>query len=131
MTASGASIVRRAKAAAAAGRAIAIEELAGGDSESITGEVVAHAAADGDGFALVMEEAASYLAMGVLRAFRAYDPERFVIAGGVAAVGNVLSLRCVVRWTTRPAAGYRHTQTELFLLLSVGKRAFWAPSLSR
>jgi glucokinase len=123
MLASGASIARRGRRALQAGRDTLIAALADGHPEAVTGKVVVEAAARGDAVALeIMEETASYLAMGVLIAFRAYDPQRLVIAGGVSRAGEIL-LDPLRRALDRQTGGRSATYVERLSLSELGDRA--------
>jgi len=123
MMASGASIVRRARGALRAGRETLIARLVNADPEAITGAVVTQAAASGDAVALeIMKDTTSYLAMGVLTAFRAYDPQRLVIAGGVAQAGDIL-LEPLREALDRQTGGRASTYLERMRLTGLGDRA--------
>ncbi len=89
--ASGASIARRGRDAMLGGRPTLIFELAHGDADKVTGQLVTQAACQGDGLArAILEDAATYLATGILLAFRSYDPQKLVLAGGVTLAGDLL-----------------------------------------
>jgi glucokinase len=123
MMASGASIARRGQAALRAGRDTLLASLAGGSPEVVTGRMVIEAARKKDPVAQeIMRETATYLAMGVLMAFRAYDPELLVIAGGVAQAGDVLMTplrEALLSQTTGHAATYLDRLT----LTTLGEKA--------
>ncbi len=88
---SGWSIGRRARgrtAGEAAGRLLA---LAGGDAEAIDARTVARAAAEGDPVAAgLLDEVAETLAVALASASAVVAPERIVVGGGVAGMGEVL-----------------------------------------
>lgn len=89
--ASGSGLGRLARDAAQAGRADRVVELAGGDPESVRGEHVTSAAAEGDPGALeIIDTFAWWLALGLANLANAFDPEVFVLGGGLAASGDVL-----------------------------------------
>lgn len=89
--ASGAGLARLAREAALAGSLFEAVALAGGDPELVRGEHVARAAADGDAGALaVMETLGWWVALGLANLVAVLDPERIVIGGGLAAVGEML-----------------------------------------
>lgn len=68
-----------------------ILELAGGDPDKITGELVGEAAAAQDPFALrLFEEVATYLGIGIASVALAFDPDVVIIGGGVADIGEIL-----------------------------------------
>jgi glucokinase len=89
--ASATAISARAGELARAGRAPALLDLAGGDVSSLTSQLVARAAQNGDEAARrVMEEAIEYLAIGVSNVMNALNPDVVVIGGGVAEAGDIL-----------------------------------------
>jgi glucokinase len=89
--ASGSGLGRLAREAAVAGRAERIVELAGGDREAVRGEHVTAAAAAGDDEArAVMEQFGWWVALGLANLANAFDPELFVLGGGLVEAGDVL-----------------------------------------
>jgi glucokinase len=89
--ASGSGLGRLAREAAHAGRAARVVELAGGDPESVRGEHVTTAAAEGDAEAIdVMAQYAWWLALGLANLANAFDPEVIVLGGGLIEAGDVL-----------------------------------------
>lgn len=89
--ASGSGLGRLARDAAAAGRAAAVVELAGGDPEAVRGEHVTAAALAGDRGALaVMREFGWWVALGIANLVNVLDPEVVVVAGGLAEAGELL-----------------------------------------
>lgn len=123
MMASGGSIARRGRAALHAGRDTLIARLANGDPEAITGGLVIRAAAQEDPVALsIVQETTSYLAMGVLLAFRAYDPELLVIAGGLSKAGDIL-LRPLRRALLEQTTGRSATYLDRLTLTVLGEKA--------
>jgi glucokinase len=89
--ASGSGLGRLAREAAVGGRAGRIVELAGGDPELVKGEHVTAAAAEGDTEAIaVMASYGWWVALGLANLANAYDPERFVLGGGLVVAGDVL-----------------------------------------
>lgn len=89
--ASGTGLGRLARAAAEAGRAAGVVELAGGPDENIRGEHVAAAAAAGDDGALaVLGDFAWWVAAGIANLVNVLDPEIVVIGGGLAEMGDLL-----------------------------------------
>jgi glucokinase len=89
--ASGSGLGRLAREAALAGRAGRVVELAGGDAEHVKGEHVTAAAAEGDEDAqAVMAEFAWWVALGLANLANAFDPELFVLGGGLVEAGDVL-----------------------------------------
>jgi glucokinase len=89
--ASGSGLGRIAREAAHAGRASRIVELAGGDPEDVRGEHVTAAAADGDAEARdVLADFAWWVALGLANLANAFDPELFVLGGGLVEAGDLL-----------------------------------------
>jgi glucokinase len=89
--ASGSGLGRLAREAAVGGRAARIVELAGGDAELVKGEHVTTAAAEGDEDARrVMADFGWWVALGLANLANAFDPERFVLGGGLVEAGDVL-----------------------------------------
>jgi glucokinase len=89
--ASGSGLGRLGRDAAVAGRARRVVELAGGDPESVRGEHVTRAAAEGDPEALlVMTGFAWWLALGLANLANVFDPDCIVVGGGLVAAGSML-----------------------------------------
>ena len=89
--ASGPALGAGARARAVAGAAPGLLERAGGDASRIDAATVTGAAADGDPVALeLLAREGRFVAMAIAVAFRAYDPHRIVIGGGVVAAGQVV-----------------------------------------
>lgn len=89
--ASGSGLGWLGREAAVAGRAPRLVELAGGDASTVRGEDVSVALAEGDpGAAAVLREFAWWLAVGLANLANIFDPQAFVLGGGVLATGPVL-----------------------------------------
>ena len=89
--ASGSGLGRLAREAAVAGAANRIVALAGGDAELVKGEHVTAAAAEGDAEAIaVMASFGWWVALGLANLANAFDPELFVLGGGLVEAGAVL-----------------------------------------
>ena len=89
--ASGSGLGRLAREAAAGGRADRIVARAGGDPEAVKGEHVTTAAGEGDDEALaVMADFGWWVALGLANLANAFDPELFVLGGGLVGAGEVL-----------------------------------------
>ena len=89
--ASGSGLGRLAREASVGGRADRIVALAGGDPEDVRGEHVTAAAGEGDDEALaVMADYAWWVALGLANLANAFDPELFVLGGGLVEAGEVL-----------------------------------------
>lgn len=89
--ASGSGLGRIARDAALAGRASRIVALGGGDADSVRGEHVMRALAEGDEqAAVIVEEFAWWLALGLANLANILDPSVVVIGGGLVRAGEVL-----------------------------------------
>ena len=88
---SGGGLGRLAREAAVADPTSRMVELAGGDADDVRGEHVTRAAAEGDHHAReVMARFAWWVALGLANLAAVFDPELFVLGGGLVAAGNVL-----------------------------------------
>ena len=89
--ASGGGLGRLGQQAAAEGRAARVLARAGGDLELVRGEHVTVAAAEGDaGAQAVMAELGWWVAQGLANLANVFDPEAFVLGGGLAEAGELL-----------------------------------------
>ena len=89
--ASGSGLGRLAREAAHARRVPRVLELAGGDPESVRGEHVTRAAAEGDAEAAeLLGRFAWWLALGLANLTNIFDPEAFVLGGGLIRAGESL-----------------------------------------
>ena len=89
--ASGSGLGRIARDFALAGRATRIISLAGGDADAVRGEHVMRALADGDEqAAIIVEEFAWWLALGLANLANVLDPRVIVIGGGLVRAGEAL-----------------------------------------
>ena len=89
--ASGSGLGRLAQEVAVSGRAARVVTLAGGDPELVKGEHVTAAAAEGDAEAVeVMAEFGWWVALGLANLANVFDPEMFVLGGGLVEAGDVL-----------------------------------------
>jgi glucokinase len=89
--ASGSGLGWLGREAAVAGRAPRLVELAGGDAAAVRGEDVSVALGEGDAGAVdVLTEFAWWLAIGLANLANIFDPQAFVLGGGVVAIGDVL-----------------------------------------
>ncbi len=88
---SGPAIASRAEKAVRQGLTTKIATLVNYDLNKITPKIVAQAAEDGDEIALeIWESVGAYLGTGIANICVAFGPQRVVLAGGVAAAGNLL-----------------------------------------
>ena len=89
--ASGGGLGRLAQQAVADGRAVRILALAGGDPALVRGEHVTVAAAEGDAEAqAVLAELGWWVARGLVNLANAFDPQAFVVGGGLVEAGDLL-----------------------------------------
>ncbi|MGI8810274.1 MAG: ROK family protein [Acidimicrobiales bacterium] len=89
--ASGSGLGRLGERAAAEGRAARVLALAGGDPAAIRGEHVTAAAAEGDVEAhAVLGELGWWVALGLANLANAFDPQAFVLGGGLIEAGDLL-----------------------------------------
>jgi glucokinase len=96
--ASGSGLAMLAREAATGRRLRTVVEHAGGDPQAVRGEHVHAAARDGDEEALaVIDEFGRWVALGLSNLTNAFDPEVFVLGGGLAA-GAELYLEPITRW---------------------------------
>ncbi len=109
--ASGSALVREAKAQAInnVDRAGAILAEAGGDAADITGPHVTAAAAAGDPLAItLLGELGTWIGEGCASLAAIFDPELFVVGGGVVAAGDMLLAPAREAYTRAlPAQAYR------------------------
>jgi glucokinase len=88
--ASGNSVARKARERLSQGRPSAMLDLAGGDVEAVTAEVVAAAARRKDPLAMeVVADVVTYLAMGVANIVSILNPEVVVLGGGLFQAADI------------------------------------------
>ena len=96
--ASGSGLAMLAREAATGHRLHDVVRHAGGDPQAVRGEHVQAAASAGDAEALaVIDDFARWVALGLANLTNAFDPELFVLGGGLAA-GAELYLEPIRRW---------------------------------
>ena len=89
--ASGSSLAVLAQRAAAEGRAPRVLARAGGEPEMVRGEHVTVAAAEGDaGAQAVLAELGWWVAQGLANLANIFDPQAFVLGGGLVEAGDLL-----------------------------------------
>jgi len=89
--ASGKAIAREARERVSRGVPTLIGDLAEGDLDQISAKLVAQAAAQGDIPAReIIEEAMSYLGLGMASLVNLFNPELIVIGGGLTKMGELL-----------------------------------------
>jgi glucokinase len=121
--ASGSGLGRLAREAAHAGRAERVVELAGGDPEDVRGEHVTRCAEEGDAQALhVLDEFAWWLALGLVNLANIFDPQAFVLGGGLMVAGE-LFLEPARRAFSELLAGSADREPIAILPAVLGERA--------
>ncbi len=96
--ASGSGLAMLAREAATGRRLHDVVRHAGGDPQAVRGEHVQLAAREGDPEALqVIDDFARWVALGLSNLTNAFDPEMFVLGGGLASSAD-LYLDPIVRW---------------------------------
>ncbi len=89
--ASGNALAQLAREAAQAGRGAAILERAGGSIESLRGEHVTQAAAEGDSEAeALLARLGWWLGLGLANLAGIFDPQMIVVGGGLAEAGEAV-----------------------------------------
>lgn len=89
--ASGSGLAALAQRAAAEGRARRVLARAGGDVANVRGEHVTVAAAEGDAEAkAVLAELGWWVALGLVNLTNIFDPQAFVLGGGLVEAGDLL-----------------------------------------
>ncbi len=89
--ASGPAIAARAIEGLDSGVQSLLPQLAGGDAQKITAELVFEAVVKGDGYATeVLHDTAKFLGVGLANLINILNPELLVIFGGVARAGDHL-----------------------------------------
>lgn len=88
---SGPALARDARTRLEGGAESLIRDMVGGDLNRVTGEVVGDAAKQGDPLARdVVRQAGEYLGIAIASLMVILNPEKFVIGGGVAKIGDLL-----------------------------------------
>lgn len=104
--ASGTAIGHQARTLATAGRAPAILAAAGGDLDQISSKHVGQAAAEGDKVAIkLLRQAGVHIGIGVTNLMHLFNPQLFVLGGGVTQAGDLLFKpirRTTRRWAMNP-----------------------------
>ena len=96
--ASGSGLAMLAREAATGRRLRSVVEHAGGDPQAVRGEHVQAAAREGDEEArAVIDDFGRWVALGLANLTNAFDPEVFVLGGGLAS-GAELYLEPITRW---------------------------------
>jgi len=89
--ASGTAVANEAISRVSRGEKSSLTEISGGRFENITAEIVGVAAWDGDPMACeIVAKAANYLGIGMANLVNIFNPEKIVIGGGMAHMGDML-----------------------------------------
>jgi glucokinase len=121
--ASGSGLGRLGREAAVAGTADRVVELAGGDPELVRGEHVSRAASDGDpGGLAVLHHFARWVAVGLVNLANIFDPEAFVLGGGLVEMGDLL-LAPVAASFAELLTSQAHRPSVAILPATLGERA--------
>lgn len=89
--ASGTAIGRIARERLAAGEASSMLEQVGGDLDKVDARIVGEAAHAGDALALeIVTQAGMYLGIGIASLMVTFNPDKFVLGGGVTKIGDLL-----------------------------------------
>jgi glucokinase len=89
--ASGTAMAREATRRLKAGESSQLLEITGGRPERVTAELIGQAASDGDTLSReVVEQAATYLGIGLANLVNLLNPEVIVVGGGVSHMGELL-----------------------------------------
>lgn len=121
--ASGSGLGWVGRRAAAAGRAARVLALAGGDPELVRGEHVTAAAAEGDaGARAVLADFGRWVALGLANLANVFDPQAFVLGGGLVEAGDLL-LEPVRAAFAELLAGVSHRPAVAIVPASLGERA--------
>ena len=121
--ASGSGLGALARQAAAAHPFGRMADLAGGDAEAVRGEHATAAAAEGDPVALaVMADFGRWVALGLANLANIFDPQVFVLGGGLVAAGEVLLVPVRAAFAGLVLAG-AHRPTIAIVAATLGERA--------
>lgn len=121
--ASGRALARYGQEAAAAGGGARMVELAGGDPTAIKGEHVSAAAREGDPDArAAMAQLARWVGTGLVSLALAFDPEAFVLGGGLSEVAD-LWFDDACRTLAERLTGTPHRQPPAVLPAELGEQA--------
>jgi predicted NBD/HSP70 family sugar kinase len=115
--ASGAAIAARGRNALGSGKSSILRELAGGDREKVDAGLVFRAAGLGDKeAAVIVDNAAEYIGIGLSMAINVLDPDRLVLCGGLMRNGPAFFEKIQHRIET-----HRMRQAGRAVVISAGK----------
>jgi glucokinase len=121
--ASGSALARLGRRAAAAGAAGRVLALAGGDPESVLGEHVTIAAAEGDPDAVaILSEYGRWVALGLANLVNLFDPDCVVVGGGLVGAWAVLEAPVTSAFSAQALGVDQRTKVRL-VPAALGERA--------
>ena len=133
--ASGRSLVREARALIEAGSPVAVDlgVRVDGDARAVTGPMITLAAMEGDALcADLLADIGGWLGIGLSNLAAAFDPQVFVIGGGVSAAGDLLLAPAREAFRRRlPGRGYRPEPPIVHALLGNDAGFVGAADLAR
>jgi len=98
------AIIERAWRALQSGRPSMLGEMTGYDLKKIDPAKIAEAASDGDRLSReVLEETAMWIGIGVANLIQVYNPDLFIIGGGISQAGDLLfsTIKHTVNWRAK------------------------------
>jgi glucokinase len=102
------AIIERAVRALQTGRPSVLGEMCEFQPDNVTPALIAKAANDGDALAReVLEETGMWVGIGVANLIQLYNPQVFIIGGGIAQAGDLLfsTIQRTVNWRARMVPG--------------------------
>lgn len=133
--ASGRALVREARALIEAASPVAVDLGArvDGDARAITGPMITQAAIEGDALSRdLLADIGAWLGIGLSNLAAAFDPQLFVIGGGVSAAGELLLAPAREAFRRRlPGRGYRPEPTIVHAVLGNDAGFIGAADLAR
>jgi glucokinase len=103
------AIIERAMRALQTGRPSILGDLSDYDTDQLTPALIAKAANDGDDLARgVLEETGMWVGIGVANLIQLYNPEVFIIGGGISQAGDLLfsTIQRTVNWRAKMVPGH-------------------------
>ena len=89
--AAGPAIARKTIARLEAGTSSIIPDMVNGQLENVTAQIVGEAAEAGDALAIeVIQEAGKFVGLGIVTLMHLFNPQIFVVGGGVSKTGDLL-----------------------------------------
>jgi glucokinase-like ROK family protein len=120
--ASGRGIAISAQQSLSNGRTSLLRDMCHNNLDSITAEMVAHAAQQGDDLANeVFLQAMEYLGIGIAGLINLFNPQGVVIGGGVAQAGDIFFNN--IKHHVAKRVMYKHAQQTKILPVTMGMRS--------